>query len=208
MSDRPLQELLASIPRDWFVGPYEMQLDTLTAGRVNTDFKLIEGATGTAWLRLPCAVPPLRPLPYKIIDVLGDAVHGRSLFHAVEVVSEVRHPQTEISVADAKQLGHTAKVGETIAIPLDNGRFDLQSIIELERGIGDWLATRPHAGEFAVEFHDITVSLAEASFGRARIIDGSVTYPIAGVARPSPIKIVVAGFTLILTSLDLGAWQC
>lgn len=205
MSDRRLQELRASIPSDWFIGAFEMRLDTLTAGSVNTDFKLIEGASGTAWLRLPCAVPPVRPFPYKPIGEMADSARHGSLFHAVEVVSEVIHPQTEISVANAKRLGYQAIVGETIVIPLGKERRDLQSVIELERGIDDWLAAKLHAGGFAVEFHDVTVSLAEAASGRARIVNGSVTYPIAGTASPRPIKIVVAGFTLELSSLELSA---
>src|SRR5262249_2883324 len=157
-------------------------------GRVSADATLIEGASGTAWLRLPCAVPPVQPFPVKIIEALTDAAPHVSLTYAVEVVAEVLHPQTEISVADATRLGCQALGGATVAVPLGLARRDLQSVIELERGIGDWLGTKPPAADFAVEFHDVTVSLAEATAGRARIIDGSVTYPIAGVAR-RPIEI-------------------
>lgn len=201
MTDSNVLELLPRMPRDWFVGSYEMQLDTLTAGKVTADGTLIEGATGTAWLRLPCAVPPVRPFPVKIIDAAADVNAHDLLTHAVEVVAEVRHPQTEISVADAALLGHDAPIGDTVAVPLGLDRGDLQSVIALGRGISDWLGTKPQAAGFAVEFHDVTVSLAEAVAGRAHIVDGSVTYPIDGVARP--IEIVIAGFTLVLSSLAL-----
>lgn len=203
MAELHLLGMITPIPRDWFVGAYEMQLDTLIAGKVNAAGTLIEAATGTAWLRLPCAVPPVRPFPDKIIDALPDTTSHRQVAHAVEVVAEVFHPQTEISVADAARLGHRAVVGETVVVPLGLSRRDLQSVIRLERGISDWLGTRPLAAGFAVEFHDVTVSLAEAAAGRARIVDGSVTYPITGAGSRRPIEIVIAGFTLVLSSLDL-----
>ena len=73
-----LKELIASIPHDWFVGPYEMRLDALTAGRVNADFKLIEGASGTAWLRLPCArkMPLARSMAQPLTSPVGSSPPG------------------------------------------------------------------------------------------------------------------------------------
>ena len=99
---------LKEIPRAWFVGIYELELDQLTKGRLSQDGTLIEAATGTAWLRLPCAAPPIRPH-------LDTALHGQ-LSHTVEVVADVLHPQTQISLAEAAHLGHEVMIGETISL--------------------------------------------------------------------------------------------
>ena len=60
-------------------------------------------------------------------------------------------------------------LGDTVPLPFAVARADLQEIVSLGRGVRDWLDSDPRAGGYAVEFSELTVSLADA-----RVIDGSV----------------------------------
>src|SRR4029077_19049736 len=86
------------IPSLWHVGSFELEIAELTEGRLDQPAHLLRGAGGTAWLRLPCARP--------LVPAIGALQHPEiSRFtHAVEVVATVLHPQTEISLAEARRL--------------------------------------------------------------------------------------------------------
>ena len=185
------------LPPSWQVGDFELEIAELTDGRLDEAAGVFRGAAGKAWLLLPCARPPI-----YTVGMLGhpDVSH---LTHAVEVVAEVLHPQTEISLAEARQLRPDAAPGDTISLDLAVDRADLQEIVDLGRGVRDWLDSDPRAARFPVEFSDLTVSLAEAKQGLGRVVDGSVTYPVAGPFR-SPIEIVIAGFVVVISSLELS----
>ena len=178
------------IPRAWRVGDFELEVAELTRGRLDRESGLLRGVAGKAWLHLPCAQPPIHP---------GIHVHpeARALTHSLEVVTEVLHPQTEISLADAQRLRPGVALGDTVPLPLAVDRADLQEIVSLGRGVRDWLDSDPRAGGYAVEFSELTVSLADA-----RVIDGSVKYTVAGPYR-GPIEIVIEGFVLVISSLEL-----
>src|SRR5262245_1841539 len=86
------------IPTAWTIGDFELEVEELTAGRLDEATHVLRGVAGKAWLRLPCAKPPIHTLgPLENPDL-------SRLTHAVEVVAQVLHPQTEISLADARQL--------------------------------------------------------------------------------------------------------
>ena len=86
------------IPSAWRVGDFELEIAELTDGRLDEAAGVLRGVAGKAWLRLPCARPPIHT-----VGVLEHPDVSR-LTHAVEVVAEVLHPQTEISLAEAQQL--------------------------------------------------------------------------------------------------------
>jgi hypothetical protein len=185
------------VPAGWRLGDFDLEIAEITDGRLDEAARLLRGVAGKAWLRIPCARPP--------IHTVGVLEHPdvSALTHAVEVVAEVLHPQTEIGLADALQLRPDAAVGDTIALDLAVDRADLQGIVELGRGVRDWLDSGPRTARFLVEFSDLTVSLEEAEHGLGRVIDGSVTYPVAGGFR-GPIEIVIDGFVLVISSLELS----
>ena len=185
------------IPRSWRVGDFELEIAELTDGRLDDVAAVFRGVAGKAWLRLPCARPP--------IYTVGTLAHpdASGLAHALEVVTEVLHPQTEIGLAEAQQLQPGVALGDTISLPLSVDRADLQKIVALGRGVRDWLDSDPRAAGFPVEFSELTVSLEEANRGLGRVIDGSVTYPVAGPYR-GPIEIVIDGFVLVISSLELS----
>ncbi len=185
------------IPPAWHVGDFELEIAELTDGRLDEAAGVLRGVAGKAWLRLPCARPPIHT-----VGILEHPDLSR-LTHAVEVVAEVLHPQTEISLAEAQQLRPGVALGDTISLGLAVDRADLQEIVGLGRGVRDWLDSDPRAARFPVEFSNLTVSLEEAKRGLGRVIDGSVTYPVAGAFR-SPIEIVIDGFVLVISSLELS----
>ena len=184
------------IPASWLVGDFQLAIAEVTAGGFDERSGVFQGVTGTAWLHLPCAVPPP-----SIVGVLDDPDVSR-LTQAVEVVADVLHPQTEIAVADAQHLQPGALVGDTISVNLTVDRSDLREIVELGQGMPGWLGSEPASAGFPVQFSDLTVSLDGVPAGVGRVIDGVVTYPIGGHVR-YPIEIVIDGFTVIITTLEL-----
>jgi hypothetical protein len=185
------------IPFDWSVGGFQLVVADVTAGRFDQVAGVFRGVAGRAWLQLPCAVPPL-----YTVGVL-DNPHVSQLSQAVEVVAEVLHPQTEIAVADAQRLQLGAQLGDTISVQLAVDPSELSQIVELGRGLPGWLGTAPPSAGFPVEFSDLTVAVVDIEPGLGRVIDGVVTYPIAGKVR-YPIEIVIDGFTVVISSLELS----
>jgi hypothetical protein len=156
---------------------------------------VFRGVAGTAWLSLPCARPPIFGPVLEHPDVLR-------LAHAVQVVDEVLHPQTEVSIADAQRFRPDAKVGDTVSLAIDVDRVDLSAIVGLGRGVPDWLGGVPRSTGFPVEFSDVTITVDELLVPVSRIVDGGVTYRVAGPLRP--IEITKDGFTVIISSLHIS----
>ena len=184
------------IPPNWQIGGFELEIGEITEGRVDEKAGILRGAAGKAWLRLPCARPP-------IYTVVPEKEGPSRLSHAVEVVDRVLHPQTEIGIAEARRLRPGVAVGETIALDLAVDHADLQEIVQLGRGVGDWLGSDPRTVGFPLAFSGLTVSLEDAKQALGRVTLGSVTWPAAGSFR-GPIEIDIDGFTLIVSSLQLS----
>ena len=125
------------IPPLWQLGDFEFEIAELTEGRLDKAAGVLRGVAGKAWLRLPCARPPIHTVGGH---ARPDVSH---LTQAVEVVAEVLNPQTEISLAEAQQLRPEVALGDTISLELAVDRADLQAIVELRRGVHDWLELRP-----------------------------------------------------------------
>jgi len=183
------------IPARCLVGEFELLLDELTSGAFDERDGTFRGVTGTAWLQLPCARPPIFGPVFEHADVMR-------LTHAVEVVDEVLHPQTQVSLTDARRIRPDVKVGETVSVGIDVDRSDLSDIVRLGRGVPDWLGSIPRAAGFAVEFSEATISVDKGRSAVAQIIKGEVRYPGPGASR-RPIEITIAGFTLTISSIQL-----
>jgi hypothetical protein len=138
-----------NIPSGWHVGGFEFEIEHLTAGQLDGAAGVLRGAAGKGWLHLPCARPPIHT-----VGMLQNSGVSH-LTHAVQVVAEVLHPQTEIPLTLALQLRPEVALGDTISLDLAVDRADLQKIVELGRGVLDWLEADPHAGSFPVEFSDV-----------------------------------------------------
>jgi hypothetical protein len=100
------------IPSSWHLDDFELDIAELTDGRLDEAAGVVRGVAGKGWLRLPCARPPIHT-----VGVLEHPDVSR-LTHAVEVVADVLHPQTEISLAEAQQLRPGVALGDTISLDL------------------------------------------------------------------------------------------
>ena len=183
------------IPSRCLVGEFELLLVELTAGKPDRREGVFRGVAGTALLRLPCARPPIFGPVLEHPDVMR-------LNHAVEVVTDVLYPQTQISVADAQVFRPDAQVGETVSLGIEVERAGLGAIVGHARGVPDWLSAVPHETGFPVDLRDVTISV-EKGTRLSRIVDGAVAFPAAGKFR-RPIEITIAGFTLTLSSIELS----
>src|SRR5690242_2604554 len=112
------------IPSVWQVGGFEIEIAELTDGRPDELARVLRGVAGTAWLKLPCARPLVHAIGVPELSGLS------RLNHAVEVVAEVLHPQTEIRLAEAQQLRPDAAIGDTISLDLAVDRAGLQKIVD------------------------------------------------------------------------------
>ena len=189
------------VPAGWTIDDFELEVAELRAGKWDDAARLLREAAGWAWLRLPCARPP--------IFTLGklDRPDVSVLRQAVEVVSEVSSSQTQISLADAQRFRPDVQLGETLAVEMAVDRSDLQEIVNLGRGVRDWLDTDPMTARFQVEFSDLTVSFDDRRSRIGRIEDGTVAYPATRpIKRPyqGPIEIDIDGFVLDLSSIELS----
>lgn len=120
------------------------------------------------------------------------------------MVDQVIYSQTQISVADARRFQYGAKLGETITLAFQADRSDVQNMMNAGQGVLEWLGAEPSASRFAVEFHDLTVSVANASNGTGNVVTGTVKFP-ADESGSEPIKILVDGFVFAITLLELSA---
>lgn len=183
------------LPMRWLMGDSELEIDVdlLREGQFDIDTRVVKGLSGRAWLRIPCARPRvLRP------ERLVDRVETSRFVQALEVVDDVVHPETQISLASARSLRPDVKTGESIAIVFDADRRDLKSILDLGRGLGGVLDAETRAARFLVEFDDLTVDLGDTHLGR--VIEGIAKY-VDKIRRT--VEIVIDGFTLVLSGLTL-----
>jgi hypothetical protein len=184
------------LPAGWIVGEFELDVAELSAGKWDEAAGLLREVAGWAWLRLPCARAPIFNVGHLERPDLS------TLKHAVEVVSEVFNPQTQISLDEARHLRPDIQVGETLDLDLALDRRALQEVVQLRRGVHDWLGTEPTAARFPVEFSDLTVSFGEPGQGPGRVVEGVVMYPAERPFR-GPIEIDLDGFVLTITTLEL-----
>lgn len=195
MDRKPLVELgRPDLPLHWLMGDVDLDVvpDSITFARFDRKEGVVRGVSGRAWVKLPCARPPVFvPPDFK----------GRRLSQLLEVVDEVIHPQTQLGLAEARAVRPDVQLGENVAIDFGVDRSQLREIVGLHRGVQGWLETNPPAARFLVELKDLTVNLA-AGHGVGSVLEGTAEYPIAGRV-PRPIELDIAGFTIVISAFTL-----
>lgn len=174
----------------WRIAEFDLMVDpkTVRQGKPDPGDGIVREVSGRGWVRIPGARP----------TVLDPSPKGPRFVHAVEVVTQVVHPETEISLADAQVLRSGAAIGETVEIAFDADRAQLRGIVD-SGSVTGWLDSDPLAALAAVEFTDLAVDIA-----RHVVVDGEVTYPVAGLLPP-PLRIEIAGFTLVISRFSIFA---
>jgi hypothetical protein len=191
----PADELgTREVPLHWLLGEFDLEViaDSITFAHVDHEVGLLRGVSGRAWVKLPCARPLVMVTP---------TVKGPRFSQALEVVDEVLHPGTQLSLADARTIRTDVQIGENVAIDFAVDRSQLREIVELGRGVHGWLDTDPAAARFLVEFDDLTVNVA-VGHGQGTVLEGTASYPIVGRV-PRSIELDIAGFTIVITAFTL-----
>lgn len=154
--------------------------------RVYTD------VTGTGYLSLPC-------LPHASGDALGGVV-----FHPwLEVVSEVRFPDTQISLESARTFAPDAAVGQMLKTAVRFDEMELSHRLSDAAMQVDWAVDCVAKGRVLVAFKDITVRRVTGRKNAVEIISGTAVYP--AVPRiPKRLVIDIAGFSVEFTELALS----
>ncbi|NQX13465.1 hypothetical protein HQQ80_17700 [Microbacteriaceae bacterium VKM Ac-2855] len=182
---------LGELPTRWSIGDAELEIDValLSGGDVDRETRIIRGVSGRAWTTIPCARPRLLGPERAVRD-------GRGFLHAVEVVDDLVHPETQILLAAARRVRADAQLGETVTVSFDADRADLRRLLEHGAGIGDLVDADSPRSRFAVEFDDLTVDASDARLGR---VTGGIARYID--ERSHPVEICIEGFTLVLASI-------
>lgn len=184
------------IPAACRVGAFQLSLKEITAGKLDVRQKAIRGATGTAWLKLPCAKP------HRFWPILqrADIVH---LEHRLQVVDSVLHPQTEISVSEARNLKPNVLVGDSVSLDMHVPRADLGSILAGNTNLFDWWHGTKWQSGFLVSFEGATISIEGSHPQVSEFVEGEAVYPAKG-ASAADIEIEIAGFTVLVHTLRLS----
>src|SRR5690606_31235119 len=121
----------------------------------------------------------------------------------LQVVDSVLHPQTEISMADARHIEPNALIGDSVSLDLHVPRKDLSTIVALNTGLFDWWKGDKWQNGFLVSFADATIAVQGSHPNASEFVDGEVLYPAKGVSG-SDIEIAIDGFTLLIHTLRLS----
>ncbi len=170
--------------------------DYTEEGTWNATQKRFERVSGNAWLSLDCAKSP-----GLIID-LATLGSGLRLAYALEVVTKVVHPQTQISLSAARMLRPDIQAGATLQVSTDMDPARLQLLVSSGANIVDWWARNPPKGQILLAFEEVTIA-PTGNKAVGRIMRGEARYP-AKPRIPFVIAPVVEGFTLRVNALTLA----
>ena len=178
-----------------YVGGFAIEVrDIENPGRWSPRKRAYTDVAGTGYLQLPC-------LPFKLLDTPDDIVFRPWL----EVVSEVRFPDTQISLERARTLVADARLGQSLeaAVRVEEDWLS-HSLSDTAQNV-DWAVDLAARGRVLVAFNDVTVRRMTGRRDAGEIVSGEAVYP--AVPRiPKRLEIGVGGFTVELTGLVLS-WR-
>lgn len=193
MARRPIGLGRETALKKLWVGKFELAVETLSMPRpASARERLLRGVSGTAWLTLTGDGP-------LTLQPAGDGVVFRRHF---EVVHEVRHPQTEMSLEAARRLDPAARVGTSVELPLTVPRGHLSRVAHESMRAVDWARDLVTPGRVLVAFDDVTVERVPRQRATGRITHGHAYYP-ADRRLPKTLRRQVADFEVEFTALRL-----
>lgn len=195
---KKIPKKVPSIPNTLMIGDFTLDVNQITeAGTWNPSQMEFQGVTGTAWLKLYCGVLPIFTLePVKISEM-------PELPYTLEVVPVVDNPQTQISYDAAQKIKPAVKIGESLDLFLQVQPSEFQEVLQLGKGVLDWLEVTQPKGGILVEFTKVNIHISKVLGAPGSIVTGKVAYP-ANPAIPKVIKRTIEGFTLTISSLTLA----
>lgn len=176
-----------------YIGGYAIEVrDIENPGRWSPRKRAYTDVTGTGYLTPPCPLSGLSDAPADIV-----------FRPRLEVVSEVRFPDTQISLERARTLSADARLGQSLEASL---RMEEDWLSRSLGDVGlraDWAADFAARGRVLVAFRDVAVKRRAGHRTVGDIVNGKAVYP--AVPRiPQKLEIEVNGFSLELTSLVIN----
>jgi len=185
------------IPDTLKIGDFVLEVkQILTSGTWRPAELEFRGVSGTAWLKLDCGGFPFLTLdPSEIFEFPG-------LPYSLEIVAEVDNPQTQIRFDAAQKIKPAAEIGESLDLFLHVHPSEIQEIVQLGKGLIDWLEFNKHKGEILVEFTKVNIQISKTPGAPGEIVSGKATYP-AVPKIPKLIQRTIAGFVVTISALTL-----
>ena len=132
-----------------------------------------------------------------------EGIAGRiRLVHSLEIVTEAKHQQTEIGIAEALAISPEALVGDTLEVSADVRHRAIQDVLRHGGSLAAWHRGPWHEGQVFVAFEAEVVQLNSIKESLGTIRDGSATYPTDPII-PRELHAVIAGFDLLISSLTI-----
>lgn len=166
--------------------------DLESPGKWSPRERAYTGVTGTGYLALPC-----RPLGRP------DLADGIVFLPRLEVVSEVKFPDTQISLEKARTLVADAALGQSLeaAVRMEEAWLS-QRLNDAKLNI-DWAADFAAKGRVLMAFSDVTVKRRPGRRYEGEIVSGKAVFP-AVPRLPRQLGIEVGGFRVELKGLVLS----
>ena len=194
---RPVTGKPQKFPKTLLMGDFSLEVEEIThPGKWDASKKQFREVSGTAWLRFECGGSPIRTLDP------GARSGIPRLQYAFEVVSRVVNPQTQISYIEAQRIQPEVQIGQTLTLDLAVKPAELLEIVQLGKGVLDWLDISRPKGQILVEFEKVTVRPVKLLNTVGRIVQGVAVYPAHPVI-PKVIQLDIEGFILFISSLRL-----
>ncbi len=178
--------------RTLHVGGFEIKVTHLEhSGIWSRRERAFIGIKGTGYVTLPC------------LAGTDDAEGVDFVFRPrLEVVAEVRWPETQINLAEARMLRPEVQLGQSIEVPvvLDEEALSQQlSVVARDIGLIGGIAAK---GRVFVAFDDISVRRVMGRSDAGEVVAGTAIYPAVPHA-PKRLEVEVGGFTLHFKRLVL-----
>ena len=171
--------------------PIEVR-DLESPGKWSPRLRAYIGVTGTGYPALPC-------LPFGRPDEADGVVFRPRL----EVVSEVKFPETQISLEKSRALVDDTALGQSFEAAVRMEEDWLSQSLNNTALNFDWAVDFAAKGRVLVAFNDVTVKRKPGQRYIGEIVSGKAIFPTVPHV-PKQLEIQVGGFKVELKSLVLS----
>jgi hypothetical protein len=185
------------LPETLLIGEFSLMVDNYTAiGRWDPARRVLHGVSGTAWTGFACG-------PWPLLEFMaGDLLIQPRIETRLEVVAEVRYPQTQVGYDLAHQIQSDIQVGQTLDLAADMSAEELAGLIRADNNLLDWLKESKKKGQIRVQFEGVSIQAVPGNPKQGRIISGEAVYPSQD-QEPATLRLTLDGFTAKIDRLVL-----
>lgn len=185
-------------PRTIQIGDFVLYVQHYETRGWDFNRKVITNASGIAWTDFHCAWPTFTFFFDPSIELIEKEFR---------IIETVKQPANEITLAEAKRIDPSLRIGEKIALSVPSDlRLDIpltayrlsEALRIPEDKLIDIFKWRGK-GTIRMRFQDLTIeSTDQADVGK--VVEGSATYPTVPTI-PSPIRLKIGGLTVLIDEL-------